>query len=218
MTQVCLLYIEDEPDLRIELVEELQAMGFVIYGAADGDAAFALLDSLPPESLDCVICDVMMPGRSGLQLIDELRAHGAVKPAAPFLFVTALAARVDLMAGLIAGADDYLVKPVDIDLLVLTIRNRLALAGRGAARQSIAPATSSREIPDYLTRRDQEVLALLGAGAKNGDIAERLLLSRHTVNQYVRDIYRKLGINSRFEAAQLAREMGLVAQDHLRSA
>ncbi len=217
MPPVSLIYIEDEPDLRIELVEELQALGFVIYGAADGEAAFALLDSLPPASLDCVICDVMMPGRSGLQLIDALRAHCAVKPAAPFLFVTALAARVDLMAGLIAGADDYLIKPVDIDLLVQTIRNRLALAGR-AAGQSNAVATSIREIPDYLTRRDQEVLALLGAGARNGDIAEQLHLSRHTVNQYVRDIYRKLGINSRFEAAQLAREMGLVAQDQQRSA
>lgn len=217
MSHVSLIYIEDEPDLRIELVEELQALGFVIYGAANGDEAFALLDSLPPDSLDCVICDVMMPGRSGLQLIDELRAHCAVKPAAPFLFVTALAARVDLMAGLIAGADDYLIKPVDIDLLVLTIRNRLTLAGR-AARQPVTLSASTREIPDYLTRRDQEVLALLGAGAKNGDIADQLLLSRHTVNQYVRDIYRKLGINSRFEAAQLAREMGLVAQDHARSA
>lgn len=217
MSHVSLLYIEDEPDLRIELVEELQALGFATYGAANGEEAFALLDSLPQASLDCVICDVMMPGRSGLQLIDELRAHPAVKWTAPFLFVTALAARVDLMAGLIAGADDYLIKPVDIDLLVLTIRNRLALAGR-AASQPIQSPTSLRDIPDYLTRRDQEVLALLGAGAKNGEIAEQLLLSRHTVNQYVRDIYRKLGINSRFEAAQLAREMGLVEQDHARRA
>lgn len=208
------LHIEDEEDFRRELVEELEALNYRAYGAADGDAALAFLDARPAGSIQCIICDVMMPGRSGPELIEALLDHPAVAPAAPFILLTALAARCDMLAGLLAGADDYLVKPVDLDLLVLTIQNRMALAKR-AGRTAGAPddvppsGPALRDVPEYLSRRDVEVLTLLGQGAKNPQIAEMLCLSRHTINQYVRDIYRKLDINSRFEAARLAREMGL---------
>lgn len=213
-TPATLLYIEDEEDFRHELLEELEALDYRAHGAANGDDALKLLESQPAGSIHCIICDVMMPGRNGPELIEALLAHPAVAPAAPFIFLTALASRSDMLNGLSAGADDYLVKPVDLDLLVLTIQNRLALverAGRTSAPSSgkSVPDPVHRSVPDYLSRRDVEVLTLLGQGAKNPEIASQLFLSRHTINQYVRDIYRKLSINSRFDAARLAREMGL---------
>lgn len=203
-----ILCIEDETDFRTELVEELEALGYQASGAASGEEGLAVLDGLAPESVACVICDVMLPGLSGLDMVGRLRAHPALVKGAPILLLTALVGREDMLSGLRVGADDYLLKPVDLSLLQLTLENRL----QRLQEMRPAPAAPPRgaELLAQLSRRETEVLTLLGQGRRSGEIATALSISEHTVRQYTKDLYRKLRVTSRVEAARIAIGLMLV--------
>lgn len=207
-----ILCIEDETDFRTELVEELVALGYQASGVASGEAGLALLDGMGPESMACVICDVMLPGLSGLEMVGRLRAHPALVKGAPILLLTALVGRDDMLSGLRVGADDYLLKPVDLSLLQLTLENRLQrLQDMRPAPQPLPGGAGIRpDLLAQLSRRETEVLTLLGQGRRSGEIATALSISEHTVRQYTKDLYRKLRVTSRVEAARIAIGLMLV--------
>lgn len=205
-----ILCIEDEADFRIELVEELEALGYQAIGAESGEAGLACLDALPAASVSCVICDVMLPGFSGLEMVSRLRAHPAVVKAAPVLLLTALVGRGDMLSGLRAGADDYLLKPVDLTLLQVTLENRLQRLEEMRRAQAPAGLEVPPDLLTHLSRRETEVLTLLGKGKRSGEIARDLTISEHTVRQYTKDLYRKLRITSRVDAARIAIGFNLV--------
>lgn len=197
-----ILCVEDEEFILDELEDELSSRGYRVLTARDGDAAERVLARHRP---DIVLCDVMLPGRSGFELLEGLRASGRLAETTAFIFLTALSDREPHLAGLRAGADDYLTKPIDLDLLHLKIENTLAFALR--QRNSMAPAWPSPDV--HLSRREEQVLALLGQGERTGAIASRLAISEHTVSHYIKELYRKLGINNRAEAARVAISRGL---------
>lgn len=116
-----ILCIEDEEDLRIDLAEELSAANYDVLQASNGGEALALLENNRP---DLVLCDITMPGLGGYEVLKTMREHGHLADV-PFIFLTALADRTDVLAGKQAGADDYLVKPVDYDILLATVSTRL---------------------------------------------------------------------------------------------
>jgi len=102
------LVVDDDPAIRTALAQGLAAQGFRVVEAEDGTAALAALKVGPP---DIAVVDVTMPGMSGIELIRRLRADGLTLP------VCVLSARDevdDRVAGLAAGADDYVVKPFSI--------------------------------------------------------------------------------------------------------
>lgn len=116
-----ILCVEDEADLRADLCEELEAAGYVVFQASDGREALAMLKASRP---DLVVCDITMPNMSGLDLLAHVRAEPELIDL-PFIFLTALADRRDIIAGKAAGVDDYLTKPIDYDLLLITVAARL---------------------------------------------------------------------------------------------
>ncbi|UFN50113.1 response regulator [Roseomonas sp. OT10] len=122
-----ILCVEDEADLRADLAEELEAAGYVVAQAEDGREALALLADRAP---DLVLCDITMPGMDGFELLRRLRAERPDLADIPFVFLTALADRADMLAGREAGADDYLVKPIDFDLMLATVASRLRQVDR----------------------------------------------------------------------------------------
>lgn len=202
-----ILFIEDDPDLREELAEELASVGYGVLTAAEGDEAEVRLCNHKP---DLVLCDVMLPGRSGFDLLRDLRAEGRLTGATPFLFLTALSHREAHLEGLRAGATDYIVKPVDLDQLHLKITNLLAYV-----RSSRRDVTKLIDLPTArLSRRETQVLALLGRGIRTASIAHELNISEHTVNQYIKDLYRKLGLGNRADAALAALQLGLLADEN----
>lgn len=147
----------------------------------------------------------MMPGRNGFELLRDLRAAGKLAEKTAFIFLTALSDRAPQLDGLRAGADDYLTKPVDLDLLHLKIENTVAFARRQRVEQA-----SGADLPEVkMSKREEEVLALLGQGERTGGIATRLGISEHTVSQYIKELYKKLGINNRADAARVAIRMGV---------
>ncbi|MEV0627123.1 response regulator transcription factor [Nonomuraea wenchangensis] len=118
-----LLVVDDEPALREALQSSLEFEGYKVVTANDGLAA---LDELARASYDAVLLDVMMPRLDGLTACRRLRASGNH---IPVLMLTARDAVGDRVSGLDAGADDYLVKPFELDELLARVR---ALLRRGA--------------------------------------------------------------------------------------
>ena len=110
------LVVDDEPALRQALQRALTFEGYDVRLAADGRAA---LDSLIVDPADAVLLDVAMPGIDGLEVCRRLRAAG---DRTPILMLTARHATADRVAGLDAGADDYLVKPFALEELLARLR------------------------------------------------------------------------------------------------
>jgi two-component system response regulator TctD len=103
-----LLLIEDHPELSLWLGKALRQSGYDVAFAMDGDEGDRLLRG---GGFDLVVLDLNLPKRSGLELLEQLRARG---DATPVLVLTALADVTDRVRGLKAGADDYLPKPFDV--------------------------------------------------------------------------------------------------------
>jgi two-component system, OmpR family, alkaline phosphatase synthesis response regulator PhoP len=126
-----ILLVEDEPGLRMTLVDRLQKEGYVVETAATGDDGYRRgLE----ESFDLFVLDIMLPDRNGLDLCRDLRHQGI---AAPILMLTARDQTVDKVLGLKLGADDYLTKPFEMLELLARIE---ALLRRAYA---IAPASGA---------------------------------------------------------------------------
>lgn len=111
-----ILVIEDDQALHRILTKRLREEGHMVDDCYDGAAGFDYASSL---SYDCIVLDLMLPKRDGLSLLRELRSRGN---ASPVLILTARDAIEDRVAGLDAGADDYLVKPFAFDELSARVR------------------------------------------------------------------------------------------------
>lgn len=120
-----ILLVEDDPLLGDGLAAGLRQAGFAVDWLKDGDSALAALQS---ERFDLLVLDLGLPKRDGMAVLRRLRFEGS---AMPVLILTARDATSDKIAGLDGGADDYLVKPVDLDELAARIR---ALLRRAAGR------------------------------------------------------------------------------------
>lgn len=150
------LCVEDEPDILRDIAEELAEHGFRVEQAANAEAAMAAIGRELP---DLVVCDVQMPGMNGIELLEELRGRGDAQALVPFVFLTAFSDRETVLNGRRAGADDYLVKPVDYDLLIATVEAHLgnAAARTAAERERLrhgAAQTTQANVGD-MTGRDE---------------------------------------------------------------
>lgn len=103
-----ILCIEDEPDLREDLVLELTEAGYEVQSAGDGATGLVALTEYRP---DLVICDIQLPRRSGLELLREVTKPGGRRPG--FLFLSAYSDRESRQQAADLGASHFLVKPVD---------------------------------------------------------------------------------------------------------
>ncbi|HYJ81103.1 MAG TPA: response regulator transcription factor [Longimicrobiaceae bacterium] len=118
-----ILIVEDNPRIAGFLQKGLREEGYVVDTAADGDAAYTKATS---QGFDAAVVDVMIPGRSGLELVRDLRAAGV---ALPVLLLTARDRTEDKVQGLDSGADDYLTKPFEFSELTARLRALLRRSG-----------------------------------------------------------------------------------------
>jgi DNA-binding response OmpR family regulator len=138
------LVVEDERKILRSLERGLEAEGYDVVTAANGDEGYRLALTQP---LDCIVLDIMLPGRDGLEILAELRRAGK---ALPVLLLTARDAVEDRVLGLDAGADDYLVKPFAFAELVA--RLRVLLRRDRASDRSTTLGAGDLEI-DLIERR-----------------------------------------------------------------
>jgi DNA-binding response OmpR family regulator len=119
-----ILVIEDEPGIVDFLERGLRAQGFEVISALDGDTG---LERARSEDVDLVVLDMMLPGRSGLEVLETLRS---TSPTLPVIVLTALGDVEHRVAGLDAGAADYLSKPFSLNELAARIRAQLRMAAQ----------------------------------------------------------------------------------------
>ncbi|MFD9464436.1 response regulator transcription factor [Streptomyces sp. NPDC060027] len=128
-----MLLAEDDRAIRHALERALTLEGYEVTAVADGVEALAQAHRTPP---DVLVLDVMMPGIDGLQVCRVLRAEG---DRTPILMLTALVETADRIAGLDAGADDYVVKPFDVEEVFARLRALLRRTGNGTFDDAPAP-------------------------------------------------------------------------------
>jgi DNA-binding response OmpR family regulator len=137
--------VEDEEHLAQGLLFNLEAEGFRTHHESDGDAALAYLLEAPqhgPETVSVIVLDCMLPGTDGFAITRVLReAHRYT----PILMLTARSRPEDVLEGLEAGADDYLPKPFDLNILIVRIKSLLRRTAWQAAQASAPPANVPSE-------------------------------------------------------------------------
>ncbi|MFF1795779.1 response regulator [Kitasatospora sp. NPDC058263] len=209
------LVAEDQAAVRAALVMILRAEPDleVVGEAADGEEAVRLALELRP---DVVLMDVQMPRLDGVSATGRVVAAGA----AQVLVLTTFDLDEYVYGALRAGAAGFLLKDLEADTLVEGIRTVARGDGMLApsvtrrligtfARPGRAVGPETRESVSGLTPREREVLACIGAGMSNGEIAERLEMAEATTKTHVSRILAKLRMRSRVEAAILAQDLGL---------
>jgi DNA-binding NarL/FixJ family response regulator len=180
------LLVEDDEGFRSLVAEALRAAGYDVIEAATGAEAMACAGRARP---DLALLDVALPGLSGYEVCRRLRERFGEE--LPIMFMSGERVEpYDRMAGLFLGADDYLVKPFELEVLLALIRKhrrRVTSARHGAAGAE-------------LTARQLEVLHSLAEGLDQNEIAARLDIRPKTVGAHLEQIFMKLGVHSRAQA------------------
>ena len=202
-----ILVIEDNPQIARSLETILGLEGFEVTLAVNGpDGVDAALRLRP----DLILCDVMMPGFDGHEVLRRVRSDASAG-LTPFIFVTARAERNDQRTGMTLGADDYLTKPFSRGELLDAVRSRLERTaalqsgGGGGAFDFTSPEPLREKLG--LTARESEVLLWVAQGKSNADIAGILGMAEKTVKTHLGNLFSKLGIEGRNAATVMALEV-----------
>jgi DNA-binding NarL/FixJ family response regulator len=192
-----ILCVEDERETAALIAEDLSERGFDVAVAYDGRAGLAAILRGGP---DLVLCDISMPRMTGFELLSRVIDSAPKFGNVPFVFLTALADRDNELKGRRLGADDYITKPIDFDILATIIRARLA----SVARNAIWPEMIK------LNDREAEALTWAARGKTSAEIASILGLSKRTVDFHIDNARDKLGVATRIQAAVKAAAGGLI--------
>lgn len=203
------LIVEDLPDTQVWLCR-LAANAFPgidVTVAANVAAAHAVMRAKP---FDLALVDLGLPDGDGVEVIAAL---GNLKPPPAIVVATIYDDDRHLFPALQAGAQGYLLKEQSMELLTRQ------LCGILEGRPPLSPAIARRLLgffqsplpnAETLNNREREALGLLAKGMKVGDLASAMGITRNTASEYVKNIYRKLNISSRAQAALQAARMGLI--------
>jgi DNA-binding NarL/FixJ family response regulator len=178
----------------------LRRIGHETIEAKTGPEALELAMRLRPA---LVLLEVNLEEVSGYEVCRELRDAFGGEISVIFLSGQRTTAS-DRVAGLLVGADDYVVKPFDPDELLARVRAALRRAVVRPAEEPVPPVEAS------LTPREQEVLQLLAQGLNQTQIAAKLVISPKTVGGHIQRILAKLGVHSRAHAVAVAHQQSLV--------
>ena len=206
---VTVVVADDHPIWRDAVERDLAAAGLTVVGTAgDGDKAVRVCAATRPAVL---VCDLQMPGRSGVEVTAEVTQHGT-----RVLVLSASGEQQDVLDAVKAGATGYLVKSASTPELVEAVRRTAAgeavftagLAGLVLGEYRRMAAEPSSDTP-RLTERETEVLRLVAKGLTAKQVAERLVLSHRTVENHVQNTLSKLQLHNRAQLVRYALEQGL---------
>jgi two-component system NarL family response regulator len=213
-----ILLVEDDELFRLGLLTRLQQEKFlqVIAEAEDGETAVELTQEYLP---DVVVLDIGLPGIGGIEACRQIKQR---HPEIPVLVLTSHSQKALIERLITAGANGYCLKGIAAETLVLAIRSVAAGASwwdKAATTEIRAVIVSNEpkfvpksELENPLTKREQEILALVAAGKSNQEIAEILYIASGTVRVHVHAILQKLEVRDRTQAAVVAIQKGLVAE------
>ena len=216
MTRV--IIVDDAPLFTAGMSAALENAGFEIVGSAEN--ALAGVQVAKEQQPDLVILDVLMPGLSGLEVVDKLYAAA---PNTKVVLLTASESEEDLLKAIKVGSAGYIVKTTPLPELVTAMQN--VMAGGAVVSpamgmklfETVAQMLRHRDVvvgrKPALTGREIEVLQAVAEGRTSREIGEMLFISENTVKNHVRNILDKLGLHSRGEAVMYALREDLIRID-----
>ena len=194
------LVVDDDPVICELIATTLAEHGFMTRRASDARETLYLIQR---ESSDVVLLDVHLPDISGYQLCRRLRDDYG-DSIGIILISGERKESMDRVAGMLLGADDYMIKPFVLDERLARVQ-RLARRARPLSRTVVAG----------LTRRELEILRLLACGLDPAEIARDLVITPKTVEKHIEHILLKLGVHSRAQAIALAFQSDIDAAPRL---
>lgn len=196
------LVVDDDSRFRRFVAVTIEGIGLPAVEASDGAEALRIARA---ESPVLVLLDVRLPDLNGFEVCRQLRE--VLGDHLPVMLVSGEKIDdLDRSAGLLLGADDYLVKPVDPSHLIARVR-------RLVSQQDTATAGGRVAVPRGVTPREREVLALLAQGDGRGEIARKLVISPRTVGSHIQRLLGKFGVHSQAQVVAAAYREGLIEPD-----
>ena len=186
-----ILCVEDDRETASLIAEDLTDRGFEVTVAHDGRAG---LEALMREAPDLALLDINMPRLSGLELLERAKQLAPRFDATSFVFLTASCDRETELRAWRLGAEDYVTKPIDFELLAALIKARLRRIPR-FERQTVRAELGQREV---------ETLTWAARGKSSTEIGEILGLSKRTVDFHIERARSKLGVATRVQAVMKA--------------
>jgi DNA-binding response OmpR family regulator len=183
-----ILCIEDDRETAALISEELTDRGFEAVVAHDGHEGFVAILKIAP---DLVLCDIGLPIMTGFEVLERLNALAPRLQHIPFVFLTALADRDNELRARRLGADDYVTKPIDFDMLATIINARLTAVARNEMWPKLA----------MLNDREIEALTWVARGKTSAQIADIIGVSKRTVDFHLDNARIKLNATTRTQAA-----------------
>lgn len=190
-----ILCIEDDRETASIIAEELTEIGYDVSTAYNGHEGLAAILAHSP---DLVLSDISMPIISGFEILERLTALSPKFSNLPFVFLTALADRDNELRARRLGADDYVTKPIDYEILATIIARRL---GDNPRKDTLSQA---------LTEREAEILTWVARGKTSAEISNILGITKRTVDFHADEARAKLNVATRTEAAVIAALNGMI--------
>lgn len=158
-------------------------------------------------NFDIVLVDIMVSNNSGPKILESIRKNSKIKTL-PIIAITKLNDTKKIITALKSGADDYIVKPIIVPLLLAKIETifRRCLSFNNDDKSNNVKIIQENKL-NSLTEREKDVLLLVAKGKTNKEIAENLFVSLTTVKSYLYSIYKKLEIKNRAQAVLFATQM-----------
>lgn len=207
---------DDDLAIRLFVSEYLEMYGYSAIAAEDGQEALEFVEAYHPHLL---ITDIMMPRMDGYELVRQVRQRPEFR-LLPVILLTERRSTEERIRGYELGCDLYLPKPFEINELGAIVRNLLyrkidqseLIIRRQEATKSTTLLDQTKTVLKEckLSKREQEVLALITHGLSNAEIGDRLHLSARTIEKYVSSLLRKTTTSNRAELVRVAMEQHLV--------
>lgn len=207
------LLVESDPLVAQRLRELLLHLGYRAESLVTAGSVAQARASINCPPFVLALVESPLPDGNSIDLIAELRRGN---PELSILVMSTSAMRDNIFAALRAGADGYMLKERDDMEVALALRS----ISKGGVHidpfvvaqivEELCSAIAPKPVKNVLSVRENEILRLVAKGLTNRDIAARLFLSRYTVQCHVRNVYRKLSVRSRTQAANAARQHGLL--------
>jgi FixJ family two-component response regulator len=195
--------VDDDDSFRNAIERRLKLAG---YQVAAYPSAQQLLDRLPDESKPgCILLDVQIPGLSGPELQGRLKEIGSMLP---IVFLTGHADTPTTVRAIKAGAEDFLTKPVESELLLGAIER--AMTRYGEVRRERQKHDELRALVSELTPRERQVFGLVVRGKLNKQIAHELGTTERTIKAHRQQVMEKMKVQSLAELVALSERLGML--------
>lgn len=202
-----ILLVDEKPSY---LVDVLPVCGYDVSSVTDGEQALKVLNS--SKIFDLVLLEVTLPKISGFEVLKRIRSEVPNKDI-PVVLVSEISDEQKIIAGLNLGADDYVVKPYVLPILIARMEAVFRRSKRSEDKGSNKNVTIGQNNQKLsLTKREKDVLLLVTKGESNKSIADKLVLSEITVKSHLNSIFKKLHVTNRTQAVLRAIQLNLVGK------